>query len=119
MFLRITSTFTFARPRPANALRTRRKAHRGNGGLDQASRGRANRLGIDRTLPEKPPSGLLLAEGLPAVVVNARQVRDFAKAMNYLAKTTDAVDAAIIAHFAEVATTQGATPGIPGNSRSS
>jgi transposase len=48
--------------------------------------------------------GALLAAGLPAVVVNARQVRDFAKAMNYLAKT-DTIDAAVIAHFAEVATT--------------
>jgi transposase len=48
--------------------------------------------------------GALLAEGLPAVVVNARQVRDFAKAMNYLAKT-DKIDAAVIAHFGEVATT--------------
>jgi transposase len=43
----------------------------------------------------------LLAEGLPAVVVNARQVRDFAKAMNYLAKT-DRLDASVIAHFGEV-----------------
>jgi transposase len=43
----------------------------------------------------------LLAAALPAVVVNARQVRDFAKAMNYLAKT-DAIDAAVIAHFGEV-----------------
>src|SRR5438874_6557969 len=48
--------------------------------------------------------GALLADGLPAVVVNARQVRDFAKAMNYLAKT-DRIDAAVIAHFGEVATT--------------
>ena len=49
--------------------------------------------------------GALLAEGFPAVVVNARQVRDFAKAMNYLAKT-DTIDAAVIAHFGEVATTK-------------
>jgi transposase len=49
--------------------------------------------------------GALLAEGLPAVVVNARQVRDFAKAMNYLAKT-DTIDAAVIAHFGEVAVTK-------------
>lgn len=49
--------------------------------------------------------GALLAEGLPAVVVNARQVRDFAKGLNYLAKT-DKIDAAVIAHFGEVATTQ-------------
>lgn len=48
--------------------------------------------------------GTLLMEGLPAVVVNARQVRDFAKAMNYLAKT-DIIDAAVIAHFGEVAAT--------------
>src|SRR5450631_2134362 len=47
----------------------------------------------------------LLADGLPAVVVNARQVRDFAKAMNYLAKT-DTIDAAVIAHFGEVAITK-------------
>jgi len=48
--------------------------------------------------------GALLAAELPAVVINARQVRDFAKAMNHLAKT-DTIDAAVIAHFAEVATT--------------
>jgi transposase len=53
---------------------------------------------------QKATVGALLAEGLPAVVVNARQVRDFAKAMNYLAKT-DRIDAAVIAHFAEVAPT--------------
>lgn len=47
----------------------------------------------------------LLAEGFPAVVVNARQVRDFAKAMNYLAKT-DQIDAGVIAHFGEVADTK-------------
>lgn len=53
---------------------------------------------------QKAAVGALLAEGLPAVVVNARQVRDFAKAMGYLAKT-DALDAAAVAHFAEVART--------------
>lgn len=53
---------------------------------------------------QKTAVGALLAEGLPAVVVNARQVRDFAKAMSYLAKT-DVIDAAVIAHFGEVATT--------------
>ena len=46
----------------------------------------------------------LLAEGLPAVVVNARQVRDFAKATGKLAKT-DAIDAAVLAHFGEVVDT--------------
>jgi transposase len=65
----------------------------------------AERIVFESTGPyQKLAVGTLLAEKLPAVVVNARQVRDFAKAMNYLAKT-DAIDAAVIAHFAEVATT--------------
>lgn len=37
---------------------------------------------------------------LPVVVVNPRQVRDFAKATGQLAKT-DSIDAAVLAHFAE------------------
>lgn len=42
-----------------------------------------------------------LAEaGLPVAVVNPRQVRDFARATGKLAKT-DALDAAVLAHFAE------------------
>ena len=42
----------------------------------------------------------LAAEALPVVVVNPRQVRDFARATGKLAKT-DALDAAVLAHFAE------------------
>lgn len=42
----------------------------------------------------------LFASNLPVVVVNPRQVRDFAKATGRLAKT-DAIDAEVIAHFAE------------------
>jgi transposase len=42
----------------------------------------------------------LAAEGLPAVAVNPRQVRDFAKATGTLAKT-DRIDALVIARFAE------------------
>lgn len=38
-------------------------------------------------------------------VVNARQIRDFAKSMGYLAKT-DRIDAKLIAHFGEVANPQ-------------
>jgi len=65
----------------------------------------AERILFESTGPyQKAAVGALLAEGLPAVVVNARQVRDFAKAMNYLAKT-DRLDAAAIAHFGEVAQT--------------
>jgi transposase len=41
----------------------------------------------------------LAAAGLPVVVVNPRQVRDFAKAMGRLAKT-DAIDAHVLAEFA-------------------
>src|SRR4030095_1596818 len=40
------------------------------------------------------------ATGLPVVVVNPRQARDFAKATGQLAKT-DALDARALAHFAE------------------
>jgi len=42
----------------------------------------------------------LALAGLPVAVVNPRQVRDFAKATGQLAKT-DALDAAVLAHFAE------------------
>jgi transposase len=65
----------------------------------------AERIVFESTGPyQKAAVGALLAEGLPAVVVNARQVRDFAKAMNYLAKT-DRIDATVIAHFGDVAQT--------------
>lgn len=50
---------------------------------------------------ELPLTGALVAAGLPVVVVNPRQVRDFAKATGRLAKT-DAIDAAVLAQFAEV-----------------
>jgi transposase len=42
----------------------------------------------------------LAAAQLPLAVVNPRQIRDFARATGQLAKT-DALDAAVIAHFAE------------------
>ena len=46
-------------------------------------------------------TGALVAAGLPVVVINPRQARDFAKAMGRLAKT-DAIDADLLAQFAEV-----------------
>jgi transposase len=49
---------------------------------------------------EMPCVGVLAAEGLPVVVVNPRQIRDFAKATGRLAKT-DAIDARTIARFGE------------------
>jgi transposase len=48
---------------------------------------------------EIPVVGALHAAGLPVVVVNPRQVRDFAKALGQLAKT-DRLDARVLAHFA-------------------
>ena len=50
---------------------------------------------------ELPLVAALAAEAVPVVVVNPRQVRDFARATGKLAKT-DSLDAAVIAHFAEV-----------------
>ena len=41
----------------------------------------------------------LAASGLPVVLVNPRQVRDFAKALGHFAKT-DRLDARVLAHFA-------------------
>ena len=78
-------------------------------GLDElvawASAAAPERIVFESTGPyHKAAVGALLAAGLPAVVVNARQVRDFAKALGQLAKT-DAVDAALIAHFGEVVAT--------------
>jgi transposase len=50
---------------------------------------------------ELPLIGALVAAGLPVVVANPRQVRDFAKATGRLAKT-DPLDAQLLAHFADV-----------------
>src|SRR5439155_10653251 len=49
---------------------------------------------------EVPCAAALAAAGLPVVVVNPRQVRDFAKATGQLAKT-DRIDAEILALFGE------------------
>jgi transposase len=51
--------------------------------------------GFDRTVV-----GALAAAGLPVVVVNPPQVRDFARATGTLAKT-DRIEAALLARFAE------------------
>jgi transposase len=49
---------------------------------------------------EGPVAGSLSAAGLPVVLINPRQVRDFAKATGQLAKT-DRIDAQVLARFAE------------------
>jgi transposase len=48
---------------------------------------------------ERPLLQALQAVGLPVVLINPRQVRDFAKALGLLAKT-DRLDARVLAHFA-------------------
>jgi transposase len=53
---------------------------------------------------QKAAVGTLLTASLPAVIVNARQVRDFAKALGILAKT-DAIDAGVLARFGQVVPT--------------
>jgi len=49
---------------------------------------------------ESAAASALAIMGVPVVVVNPRQVRDFAKSTGHLAKT-DALDALVLAHFAE------------------
>jgi transposase len=49
---------------------------------------------------EVPLAGALVSAGLPVVVINPRQVRDFARATGQLAKT-DRLDAQMLAQFAE------------------
>jgi transposase len=49
---------------------------------------------------ERNAVAALATAGLPVVVINPRQVRDFAKATGRLAKT-DTLDAQVLAHFAE------------------
>src|SRR3989440_8238870 len=51
----------------------------------------------------------LATAALPVVVLNARQVRDFARATGRLAKT-DAIDAGVLAHFAEEVRPPGRPP---------
>lgn len=49
---------------------------------------------------EMKAAGVLSSAGLPVVIVNPRQVRNFARAMGKIAKT-DAIDALVIARFAQ------------------
>ena len=49
---------------------------------------------------EKQPFALLWARAIPVAILNPRAVRDFAKSMGFLEKT-DAIDAGVIAWFAE------------------
>jgi transposase len=50
---------------------------------------------------EMPLAAALAIASVPVAIVNPRQVRSFARALNLFAKT-DAIDAELLAHFAEV-----------------
>lgn len=50
---------------------------------------------------ERKAAMALCVAGLPVMVVNPRQARDFAKSMGYLSKT-DAIDARTLSHFARM-----------------
>jgi transposase len=65
---------------------------------------------------EKLPFGLLWHEGIACAVVNARAVRDFARALGYLEKT-DRIDAGVIARFAEVRAVEPQPPATDGQAR--
>lgn len=65
---------------------------------------------------EKLPFGLLWEAGLACAIVNPRQVRRFAEAMGYLEKT-DAIDAGVIAQFAQVKALVGQAPASPAQAR--
>lgn len=49
---------------------------------------------------EALPAAILAAAGLPVAVVNARQVRDFARSTGRLAKT-DRLDASVLVQFGQ------------------
>ena len=65
---------------------------------------------------EKLPFGLLWEAGLACAIVNPRQVRRFAESMGYLEKT-DAIDAGVIAHFAQTKALVGQAPASPAQAR--
>lgn len=102
----VSKDFLDAHARPAN--RSKRFANDPAGIAELVAWSKPfapERIVFESTGPyQKAAVGALLLEGLPAVVVNARQVRDFAKGTGQLAKT-DRIDAAILAHFGEVVPT--------------
>lgn len=70
--------------------------------IEQVSRFQVERIVLEATGGyERSVVAAMLAQGLPVVIANPRQVRDFARATGQLAKT-DAIDALILARFAKV-----------------
>jgi transposase len=87
---------------PSGEHWTSRTDEPGRHGLAERLRGHAPALVVLEATGglEAPLVARLAAAGLPVVVVNPRQVRDFARALGRLAKT-DAIDASVLALFAE------------------
>ena len=87
---------------PSGEHWTSRTDEPGLHGLAERLRGHAPALVVLEATGglEAPLVARLAAAGLPVVVVNPRQVRDFARALGRLAKT-DAIDASVLALFAE------------------
>ena len=70
--------------------------------IAQLTQGQPTRIVLEATGGlERPLVRALVDAALPVIVVNPRQVRDFAKATGQLAKT-DVLDAQVLARFAEV-----------------
>ena len=73
----------------------------GRSGQPPGSRGSRNRVVMEASGGYEGVIAAALTEaGLPVAIVNPRQVRKFAGAIGRLAKT-DAIDAGVIAHFAD------------------
>lgn len=87
---------------PSGEHWTSRTDEPGLHGLAERLRGHAPALVVLEATGglEAPLVARLAAADLPVVVVNPRQVRDFARALGRLAKT-DAIDASVLALFAE------------------
>lgn len=89
------------------AVRRCKNNETGHEGLVEALQGqRISRVIVEATGGlERSLVAALAAAELPVVVVNPRQVRDFAKATGRLAKT-DAIDAEVLAEFGQAVTPQ-------------
>ena len=74
---------------------------RGTGFPDRGYRSRHGVAGGQRAVWQVPLVAALAAAALPVVVVNPRQVRDFALGHRYASAKTDSLDAAGLAQFAD------------------
>lgn len=114
----VSSTHLDARIGPAGAFR---RVERNPAGIDELA-GFCREHGVGLVVfeatggYEKLPFGLLWSEGIACAVVNARAVRDLARALGHLEKT-DRIDAGVIARFAEVRAVKAQLPAADGQAR--